>query len=88
MQNKDITVRFQCHGFETLDDILVYEFNAATQIFNPSMRDDRRDYDMHKLTKLELPFFNNRGYPRINTNTYELEWWVPIDLFNDRVQLS
>lgn len=26
-----------------------------------------------------LPLFNNRGYPRINPQTHELEWWVSPD---------
>jgi hypothetical protein len=29
-----------------------------------------------KLAAKELGLFNNRGYPRINPYSYELEWWV------------
>lgn len=87
-QNKDITIRFQCHGFEALDDILIFEFNKTVEIFNPSMKDDSREYDMRMLDKLQLPYFNNRGYPHINPNTYQLEWWVPVDLFNNRISFT
>jgi hypothetical protein len=27
-----------------------------------------------------------RGYPRINPDDYELEWWVPLDFYQKRVQ--
>ena len=31
----------------------------------------------------ELTVFNRKGcYPRINENTSELEWWVPMDVYN------
>lgn len=80
-QIKDITIRFQCHGFEVLDDILIHEFNSCVGIFNPAMRDINRDKSMVKLTKLEKEMFKHRGYPRINHNTYALEWWVSRDLY-------
>lgn len=80
-QIKDITVRFQCHGFELLDDILVYEFNQTVAIFKRAMRDAVREQHMVKLTKLEKMYLKYRGYPRINPQTYELEWWVPKDLY-------
>lgn len=85
-QNKDITIRFQCHVFEALDDILIDEFNKTVCIFNPMMRDEFRkpDKGMIKLNKLELTYFNNRGYPRIDYRTYELEWWVPTSLYQSR----
>ena len=31
-----------------------------------------------------LDLFNNRGYPRIEPETYELQWWVPPDLYKER----
>lgn len=83
-QNKDITIRFKVDGITYNDDILVYEFNQTVCIFNPSMRDDRRGSDMFKLTKNIKGMFNNRGYPRINPSTYELEWWVFKDHFQAR----
>jgi len=35
-----------------------------------------------KLLPNELTLFNNRGYPHININTYELGWFVSIDMYN------
>ena len=81
-QNKEITVRFRCGGAEYLDDVLIYEFNETVCIFNSSMTEKNRENNMVKVPPSLLTLFNNRGYPRINYNTYELEWWVPKDLYN------
>lgn len=84
-QNKDISFQFQCDGVDYFDDILIYEFNKTVQIFNPSMADNSRNNDMVKLTPNLLSFFNHRGYPRINEQTNELEWWVSKQMYNTRV---
>ena len=83
-QNKEISIRFQCLGFECFDDILVLEFNKTIQQFNSSMRDGKRETTMYKVNKNLIHLFKYRGYPRINPDTYELEWWVTNTLFNSR----
>jgi hypothetical protein len=83
-QSSDITIRFRCLGAQYQDDILVKEFNATVALFNPDMKDGKRDASMMKITTriatemnepLMLFRLNNRGYPRISPNNYELEWW-------------
>lgn len=83
-QNKDITVRFQCMGVDYLDDITIREFNQTVVNFNPSMADNARDREMMKVPQSLLGMFNNRGYPRINTLNYNLEWWVSSNFFDTR----
>jgi hypothetical protein len=62
------------------DDILMWEFNQCSeQWFNPGMADGTRESIFTKVPMDELPIFNYRGYPRINLETYELEWWVRKD---------
>jgi hypothetical protein len=34
-----------------------------------------------------LEVFNNRGYPRINPNTYDLEWYVPTEDFQSKLEV-
>ena len=46
------------------------------------MSEKSRESSMTKVPATLLTLFNNRGYPRINYNTYELEWWVSKDLYN------
>lgn len=86
-QNKDITIRFRCLGFECLDDILVKEFNKSVVQFNKAMADSTRERGLIKVKKNVLHLFNNRGYPRINPNTYELEWWIDNSLFSQRTKV-
>lgn len=83
-QNKEITIRFRCLGFECLDDILVHDFNKSVVQFNSNMRNGVRENVMYKINKNIVHLFNNRGYPRINPNTYELEWWIDNNLYNSR----
>lgn len=83
-QNKEINIRFRCLGFECLDDILVYEFNKSVIQFNSNMKDGNRERIMYKINKNIVHLFNNRGYPRINPNTYELEWWIDNNLYQSR----
>ena len=94
-QNKDITIRFRCLGAEYFDDILVKEFNSTVKIFNPSMaavenvtrsvNDITEAGEVVKVPKELLSFFNHRGYPWINPDNYELEWWIPNRAYNTRM---
>lgn len=86
-QNNDITIRFKCLGVDYQDDITIREFNRTVEIFNPSMRSGTRESTMMPVQKNVLALFNNRGYPRIDENTYELQWWVPQWLYQQRTQL-
>lgn len=73
--NDQISIPFRCIGAEYNDPILYSEFNATVIAFNPAMKDRHRQYRM--LTKKELNSHNYQGYPWINTDTLELEWWIP-----------
>lgn len=72
-----VSVHFMNVGIEYDDPILAYDFNATmVKYFNPGMGDDQREGIYHKLSFDEVGLFNFQGYPRINLDTYELEWWV------------
>ncbi len=74
--NDQITVPFKCMGAIYQDDILVHEFNKTVGYFNADMRDSVRKTRYTKIPTEYLILFNHRGYPRIDINTYELEWWI------------
>lgn len=44
--------------------------------------DEQRSLGFHKLLPSETTLFGTRGYPRINAETMELEWWVPLSEYN------
>jgi hypothetical protein len=74
--NDQISVRFRAIGAEYMSEILIKEFNDVVQLFNGSMTDNYRSSKMHQLTQSEVVLFNHRGYPRIDPDTYEMQWWV------------
>ncbi len=84
----DFTIRFRCMGITYQDDILIKEFNQTVEIFNPDMRSNFRSSSMVKVPKSLLVIFNNRGYPRINPATYELEWYVSSAIYSERLNLT
>lgn len=88
--NDQITVQFHSVGFCYQDPILVYEFNQVVGIFNPDMEDDGTSNapylrNMVLLKQSELDIFNNRGYPRIDPDTMELQWYVSPEEYNIRM---
>lgn len=75
--NDQVSVNFRCHGMETYDAILLEEFNEVVCYRNEFMRDGKREASYKKIPTRALQAFNYAGYPRIDPNTNELEWWVP-----------
>ena len=79
-----ISVQYQAVGAYYMDPIILEEFNRVVEMFNPDMIPVSYDTsvympkgeDLVKLKRDEIRFFNYYGYPHINTNTYELEWWI------------
>jgi hypothetical protein len=75
--NDQIQMTFRCVGAMYQDDILIDEFNRTVSMHNRDMEtDSSRASEMTKLTPEYFNLFNFKGYPRINPDTYELEWWV------------
>jgi hypothetical protein len=84
-QIAEFTLRFQCVGFTYNDEILIREFNQVVAIFNPYMYDNYRTSTMVLIPREMQHLFKNRGYPRINPETYEFEWWIDAATFGQRV---
>jgi hypothetical protein len=74
-ENDQISIPFRCMGAEYNDPILISEFNATVASFNNAMwNPSQKGY--RKLSRYEISGYNYEGYPRINLETMELEWWV------------
>jgi hypothetical protein len=94
--NAQIAITFHSYGVMYMDDILVDEFNRTSGLFNDGMQaqnfkgtaPNQTNPYYTKVPLAALPIFNNRGYPRINPLTYELEWWVETAEYNNRLGLS
>lgn len=77
--NEQISVSFQAIGAMYQDDILIDEFNKTVIARNSDMGGTDTDRTNNRLIKIESALqktFNHFGYPRINPDTYELEWWI------------
>lgn len=81
-----ISINFRCIGAQYQDYILADEFNRTTEYRTPSMGDKFRNQYYKQVPWEALTLFNNRGYPRINIdNMMELEWYVTIGDWNQRI---
>lgn len=83
--NDQISINFRCVGALYQDDRLIKEFNDTAIRWNDTMADNRREANYTKVPMSMLNIFNNRGYPRINPDSYELEWWVDNTEFKQRL---
>lgn len=79
-----INVRFTSVGAMYNEQNLVQDFNITVGIFNPDLlpyilrkEDHPKGYD--KIPYGLLPIFNCYGYPVIDDNTMELEWFINTD---------
>jgi hypothetical protein len=72
-------------GADYNDPIIISEFNAVVAIFNGKMKGKASDRERYyrKVSADELDYFNYRGYPYIDPETHELEWWVPKELYTE-----
>ena len=74
--NDQVSITFRCHGAEYNDDILIHEFNRCTELMNSSFVGRDRELNYVLLPKATYTLFNGLAIPRINPDTYEMEWWV------------
>ena len=77
-QTKEINIRFKCNGAMYNDPIIVREFNQVSGVFNAEVA---KLISGKKHNLIQIPYrlndlFNNRGYPVIDTDTYELKWYI------------
>jgi hypothetical protein len=85
--NRSINIQFQAFGAIYNDPLLIHVFNQTVGIFNPSMRADSSGRPSSYMTQIpysELNYFPNVGYPRIDPDTYEMQYWLPVPHYNHR----
>jgi hypothetical protein len=85
---RTLSIQFNCMGNIFNDFLLIEQFNTSVTLLNGLMGDDKRKSEMIKIPQEYLIVYNNLGYPRINPDTYELEWWITKDQYNKRIQVK
>jgi len=85
-----ISINFTTTGAIYEDPLLLYQFNRTVSIFNPRMFSaTTRNATMQQIPINLLSVFNNRGYPYINPQTMQLEWWIDNTTFTQyQTQIS
>ena len=81
--NDQINLAFRATGFTYHDPVLIYEFNTLVQLFNPLMRDNRRENSMIILEDNEQNYMNFSAYPRIDPETMNFEWWIERAIYEE-----
>lgn len=79
LDNKQISVTWVSVGAVYNDPIQLREFNMRVVLFNPDMADDRRKNKYTQVPFEDRQLTNYHGYPRINEQTMEMEWWMDKD---------
>lgn len=79
--NKELQFIFKSVGFMIDDPLLIKQFNETTAITNPEFGDmlDGKETSLVKIPRHLLSLYRFRGYPHINPDTRELEWYIPSD---------
>lgn len=81
-----ISVPWRCVGAMYQDPILMQEFNEVVVLFNPAMHPLHRNEHMRRIPREWQTLFNYDGYPWIDMNTNELQWWAFNTRFDQRVR--
>ncbi len=78
-KGKTTNVRFlSMGGVAYKDPIILWEFNQHTAMTSPSVTNmlEGKPHDLVKIPRVFKDRFKDTGYPIINDETMELEWWV------------
>lgn len=74
-----IQVTFRNSGARYNDPIIIEDFNDTVVIFKPEMAESERESYMIKIDPDASMFYKSYCYPRIDPDTFNLEWWVTME---------
>ena len=89
--SQNIQIPFKCMGAIYEDDLIIRSFNDVVSYFHPEMKEDQEAIiskptsAMTKIPVDNLFIFNHRGYPWINPETYEIEWYVSTEYYESKL---
>jgi len=84
-ETKEIQVPFRSIGMWYDDPIIINQFNRVVALFNENMKDQYRDDTMTEVPMSSLSFFNHKGYPRIDPDSFELKWYVHRQVYTEQM---
>lgn len=87
--SKQISVPMKCFGFRYNDPAIFENFNNTVGMVNSDMARVMAGIDdgsMVRITEDVKFMFNFKGYPFINPETSELEWWIERNVYDDIIE--
>jgi len=75
--NNEISCQWDCVGWRYNTQSLIMDFNSTVELFNPQMKDANRASFYRQLSPSDYQRYNFIGYPHIDIQTNEFQWWVP-----------
>lgn len=81
------SISWKGSGMRYYDPLIAVDFNLTVIQFNPKMGLRHRHNHYVKVEPEYRAFFRNEGYPWIDLNTGELEWYVSHKRFQDRMKV-
>lgn len=79
------SVSFNSVGAVYYNPQIIRWFNQTVCNFNPNMRDGYRQTVYKKIPYEKLRTMDNMGYPWINPENMDLEWWVHPGIYNQLI---
>ena len=85
-ESNEYSVNFTCSGAVYYDPRVLKWFNQTVCNFNPNMRNGIREKVYKRIPYENYHDMDNMGYPRIDPNTMDLEWWIQPAVYNELIQ--
>lgn len=81
----EYSINFTCSGAVYYDPRIVKWFNKTVCNFNTNMTDQFRERVYVKIPFEKYHTMDNIGYPRVNPDTMDLEWWIDPTIYNELI---
>ena len=85
-ESNEYSVNFTCSGAVYYDVRVLKWFNKTVTNFNVNMTDGRRESVYKKIPYEKLQSMDMMGYPRINPENMDLEWWIDPAVYNELIK--
>lgn len=85
-ESNEYSVNFTCSGAVYYDVRILKWFNKSVVNFNANMADGLREKTYMKIPYAKMTKMDNMGYPRINPENMDLEWWIEPTVYNELIK--
>lgn len=84
-EGDEYSINFTCSGAVYYDARILKWFNKSVTNYNPNMLDENRESVYMKIPYENYHDMDNIGYPRINPENMDMEWWIEPAVYNELI---